>query len=312
MVEKHGGFKFKRRKTAKDAAAEAPPPAAEPTPAAAAPAPAPSAAALDLFAEQPPPATADDATHDAPMPEVATEAAAAPAAPAPPPPPPPPPPPAAAADVAGPLPPQPRPPPPAVSLLDGAPPELLHALFEVCEKAAADASAASLPTMDLTLAACTGELRKLGVRKAPVPNEAATRLREREAELSARVVELETTIRLWDQAVESVSTAGAPAAARAVASGGAGPAHAPVPDADHRLLAALPEMPPVEAQLAELGVLASLCAEQIHLASRQVHECLGAAEAEKQRLAKAAHASAFRGYLDVDAPKALIRGLLAA
>ena len=136
-------------------------------------------------------------------------------------------------------------------------------------------------------------------------------MKHKEAELGARVCDLEKAILQWDQAAEASSSK---AVASAVASCAA--PHAvddPIPaTADHRVLAALPEMPPIEDQLEELGVLASLCAEQIDAASRQVLDSLNAAEVERQRLAKAAHASTFRGYLDVDAPKVLLRSLIAA
>ena len=81
--------------------------------------------------------------------------------------------------------------------------------------------------------------------------------------------------------------------------------------ADTTLLAKLPEVPPVEEQLAELGFLAGMCAEQMAAAAKQVLATVAQAEGERQRLAKAAHQASFKGYLDVNEPKALLRGLLA-
>ena len=80
---------------------------------------------------------------------------------------------------------------------------------------------------------------------------------------------------------------------------------------ESRLLAELPSTPAIEEQLAELGFLAGLCAEQVEMASRQVVSQVAAAEGERTRLAKAVHQVSFKGYLDVQEPKALLRGLLA-
>jgi hypothetical protein len=196
------------------------------------------------------------------------------------------------------------PPPPVTSALRGAPRELLYALLEVCA-AATDEETRSLPTVDLALAACMGELRKLGVHRAAPPNEAAVRLHEREAELSARVAELESVVRQWDKAAES-GAAGSPASS----------AFPSLPStvtaaADSRVIDSLTPMPSIDAALAELGALAALCSEQVDAVSRQIVECAGAAEGERQLLAKSAHQANFRGYLDVEDPKVLVRSLLA-
>ena len=225
---------------------------------------------------------------------------------------PPPPPPAYAPmetvveQSAAPSPAPPPPPPPMTpaepSLLEGAPPELLHALYEVCTAAAAassSAAASAMPTADLAAAACLGELRKLGVTRAPPANVAAATLAQRELELRERVSEVQERIREWDEAAEAPLP---PCATMPVGY------EAP---ADTRLLANLPDLPPIEAQLAELGALAGLCAEQVSAASRQVLAEVARAEDERQRLAKAAHLASFKGYLDVHQPKTLLRSLVA-
>ena len=80
--------------------------------------------------------------------------------------------------------------------------------------------------------------------------------------------------------------------------------------ADTRVMAALPELPPIEAQLAELGVVAGFCAEQVELTSRQVVAMVAKSEGERRALAAAAHHASFRGYLDVHQPKTLLRSLI--
>ena len=82
--------------------------------------------------------------------------------------------------------------------------------------------------------------------------------------------------------------------------------------ADMRVLAKLPEAPPIEEQLGELGFLAGLCAEQVQLTARQLERTVATAEVERARLAQQVHKATFKGYLDVQEPKSLLRGLLAA
>ena len=164
------------------------------------------------------------------------------------------------------------------------------------------ASSTLLPAAERTAAvACLAELKKLGVTSAPNPNPEAAKLDAREAELAQRVSELEETLSQWEAASKepppplTITAEGAAAAATA----------------DTTLLAKLPEVPPVEEQLAELGFLAGMCAEQMAAAAKQVLATVAQAEGERQRLAKAAHQASFKGYLDVNEPKALLRGLLA-
>ena len=295
-VEVDKGFKFKRRKTAKE--------------------PEPAAEAMDVEPPPPPPPKAAPAASKAaekaakpaerPVAAASTKAAGKKAATAAPPPPPP---------AAAPRPPSfikvtaaTEPPPPPSALADASP-ELLHALFEVCNAATMAASNASsaasstlLPAAERTAAvACLAELKKLGVTSAPNPNPEAAKLDAREAELAQRVSELEETLSQWEAASKepppplTITAEGAAAAATA----------------DTTLLAKLPEVPPVEEQLAELGFLAGMCAEQMAAAAKQVLATVAQAEGERQRLAKAAHQASFKGYLDVNEPKALLRGLLA-
>ena len=177
-------------------------------------------------------------------------------------------------------------------------PEVLHALLEVCAECEANAEASSLPTMGLALHACMRELRQLGVTHAPVPNEAASRLAARETELVARVDELEGALRQWDEAAApTAGTSSAPALSL------------DAPQADARL-AALPAVPPLHAQLAELGVLAGLCAAQVDAVSRQALEATQHAEHERRLLGLTAKQTLFRDYVKVDEPKDLIRGIL--
>ena len=305
-LESDGGFKFKRRKVvSKDPPATA---AATPAdvamvddaaaplmvgePAAAPPVPPAPSAPSDVAVPAAPAAPAEPVQSTAPI--VPAAPAAAPTAPAA-------------------APPPPRPPQEPPSLLSGAPRELLYAIHEVITDAAAAAKQAdtALPTMDLALAACRGELDKLGVRSAPPPSQAAEELRAREVALLARVADLEATIGEWDAAARQTpeprmrSRVGAGAGAgdeAGEASTGAA--------ADGRVLALLPALPPIEAQLAELAALAAMCAEQVDAASRLATAQVGAAEAERVRLAAAAHKASFRGYLDVDEPKLLLRSIL--
>ena len=61
-----------------------------------------------------------------------------------------------------------------------------------------------------------------------------------------------------------------------------------------------------------LGFLAGLCAEQVQLTARQLERTVATAEVERARLAQQVHKATFKGYLDVQEPKSLLRGLLAA
>ena len=206
------------------------------------------------------------------------------------------------------------------SVLTGAPKQLLHALHEVCTEIAdeiaeiaeassavgsssSSSSAAALPTMDFAVSACFDELRKVGVTSAPPPNEERAKLEAAEKALEARVAELEQVVSQWDAAVN--------APLEELAGASSSTAEPAMPE-DTRLLPELPEAPPIGEQLEELGFLAGMCAEQVELATRQVRLAVASAEAERVRLAKAVHQVTFKGYLDVEQPKSLIRGLLAA
>ena len=188
---------------------------------------------------------------------------------------------------------------------------MLYALFEVCtsaeaaaEEAGAAASGSEFPTMELALSACLSELRKTGVTSAPPPNPEAAKLADHEAALKARVAHLEAAVAQWDAASRAPLPSAADAAASAVASAASSAG-------DTRLLAELPPLPPLEAQLAELGVVAGFCAEQLECTQRQVKATVAAADMERTRLGKAVHQLSFKGYLDVHEPKALLKGLLA-
>jgi hypothetical protein len=190
-------------------------------------------------------------------------------------------------------------PPSPPSMLASVPSEVLHALLEVCDEFTADEHARRLPNMDLALHACRMELQRLGVTHAPPPNEAAVRLSATESQLAARVHDLEAALRQWDAA--------------------AAPASAPVPtpagaleaqNANASVLSLLPEVPPIHAQLAELGVLASLCTAQVGSVVQQTMEVARRARKEREQLGRAANQFIFRDYMHVDEPKGLIKGLL--
>jgi hypothetical protein len=272
-VESDKGFKFKRQKTAPKPAV--PPPQSTAAP----PTIAPTAAPVQMEVEQPA-AAAVKAPVVAPVAAPVAAPIVAPAAASP-----------------------PKPaPPPKPSLLEGAPKELLYAIHEVCtaasqQAAGAAGAAAALPTMGLAIAACMKELHTLGVTHAPPPNPASAALNEKGARLTARVAELEAAIAQWDATAQAPLPS--PAATEAVMTD------------ETRLIADLPPLPPLEAQLGELGALAGLCSEQVEAAARQVQLAVAHAEADRQRLAKAAHKVTFKGYLDVDEPKALLRNLAA-
>ena len=193
-------------------------------------------------------------------------------------------------------------PPEPPSLLSGADRELLNALIEVLTTLIDDKSA-HMPTMDLAIAACMGELRKLGMTRASVANEAAEAMRKREVELSARVADLESVILQWDKAADPnamASLAPLPVNESTVMTG------------DAQLLATLPELPSIDAQLAELGMQASLCVEQVNATSLQLLESVRKAEQSRTQLTRATHQVTFSEYLHVDQPKTLLRALLAA
>ena len=331
--EKEGGFKFKRTK--KQAPAPAPvidepmldcaaqpapvdvlPPPPPPPPLDATPMVHPTAAITSTRIAAAPraaaPAAAFTSTAVAPAPPTASAAASAATAIA-----------ASSAASSDSVPPLVviAPPPPSSkaplpdkpSVLAGAPKQLLHALHEVCTELAAqsteaassssDAGDAALPTMDFALSACFDELRKVGVTSAPPPNEERAKLEAAEKALEARVAELEQVVSQWDAAVN--------APLEELAGTSSSTAEPAMPE-DTRLLPELPEAPPIGEQLEELGFLAGMCAEQVELATRQVRLAVASAEAERVRLAKAVHQVTFKGYLDVEQPKSLIRGLLAA
>ena len=308
-VEKHGALKIKRRKTNKAAAepsiAEkmmveaatadvATTEASTGEVAAADVAPADVASAVAI-SHDPAPTPAETLAVHAPDEQSALAAATEQAAPA-----------APAMTVSHPMVPTtaapPRAPPPPPSALASVAPEVLHALLEVCAECAADATASDLPTMGLALHACQRELQQLGVTRAPAANEAAVKLRAHEAELSHRVAELEATLRQWDEAAAPTAT---PLAALA------GPTLClDVSQADAARLATLPPVPPLADKLAELGALAGLCAAQVDAVSRQVREVTAQAAHERQLLGRAAKHAVFKGYVKVDEPRDLIRGLL--
>ena len=190
-------------------------------------------------------------------------------------------------------------PPSPPSMLASVPSEVLHALLEVCDEFTADEHARRLPSMDLALHACRMELQRLGVTHAPPPNEAAVLLSATETQLASRVHDLEAALRQWDAA--------------------AAPASAPVPtpagvleaqNASASVLSLLPEMPPIHSQLAELGVLASLCTAQVGSVVQQTMEVARRARKEREQLGRAANQFIFRDYMHVDEPKGLIKGLL--
>ena len=335
-LEQEGGFKFKKRKTAKAAApapaADVAPPAANPTPSeerttltSSVPLPTVEEAALPMqpaagpvAADVPPeppavrkPRTSRAASENGarpasatPMPcastrgatvdEAAAKAVTAPASSAAP---------SAAEALSAPLPvPQPQPSP----TLIGVPRELLYALLDECAAISADAEAMNLPDMERAVAACMSELERVGVQQPTPANEAAAQLREREAQLSARIGEMESAVRQWDEAAQQATAA---AAVPPVADGNWEMAITQATP-DEGVLSELPQLPPIEAQLSELGALAGLCAETVDAAMRQVRAVLTTVEGERKQLGKAAHHTAFDGYIHVDQPKKLIKSLL--
>ena len=275
-IERDGGFQFKRMKTTKTASA-APPAAA----AAAAPPP-PSAQQQQQQQQQ------QQVPNAAPAPAATTARAAtapnATAAPAAPP-----------------------------SVLAGCDPAVLHALFDVCTAAAQQSSdaKAALPDLDLALSACFGELRRQGVTQAAPANPAVAALRARCADLDTNVADVRAAIAAWDQAAKQAPPPQYAHASVAASASSSSASSSSSVAADTRLIASLPDLPDLEGQLAELGTLAGLCAEQVEAASRQVLSTVTNAEGERLRLERAAHKQTFKGYLDIDEPRALVRGLLA-
>lgn len=186
------------------------------------------------------------------------------------------------------------------SALRGASHEMLQALLQTCQEAkeaAARGEAAPLTT-ELAISACMQELTRLGVvRLEGVASEENT-FREREASLRKQVEVLERCKLAWDTAAE----AGVPPAAEVTSDEG---------EADEATIASLPPLPPVKAKLEELGALAGLCADQVDGACQLMAAVMGKAEEERTALAKAAHATSFANYLDVDQPKLLLRAVTA-
>eukprot|EP00962_Isochrysis_galbana_P052522 scaffold23957_cov101-Isochrysis_galbana.AAC.2 len=155
--------------------------------------------------------------------------------------------------------------------LSGAPPEMLHALWDVCHETGADAPLAS---------ACLAELKRVGLHTAP-PAGRNARLRLKEDLLRRRLVELTAAAEEWDAAAE------AGALIRT--------AEVQMSEADGALaLVDLPEPPPLDAQVSALRLHLALCTDQVELCMLAVEQLCGRSKEAQRRMAQAAHQQNFQ------------------
>lgn len=193
--------------------------------------------------------------------------------------------------------------------LEAVPCALLEALYEVCErgedKALAQTAEASWALGQSVRSTCVQELHRLGVCHAGgVSTNAA--LRAKEHVLLGRLRELTAAEREWNAVAEAVAEADADKPIDELLQ------QLPTELEDEPQLASLPPLPNMEAQLEGLKVMASLCSDQVELTLKAMGRICAHSEAAQQSLAKVAHAEAFKGYLDVEQPRSLIRSLAAA
>jgi len=178
--------------------------------------------------------------------------------------------------------------------LCGAPPELLYALLDVCRASEDEAH----PHAELA-GACLAELARMGLHAAP-PADASVLLRRRAEVLEQRVAELSEASDEWAAASEvQLALSAAELSAEELDAPGMS------------ALAALPEAPPLDAQVAALRMQAALCADQVELALLSMGRLCGQSKAAERSLAKTIHQETFHGYLDIQEPRLLIRSIAA-
>jgi hypothetical protein len=158
--------------------------------------------------------------------------------------------------------------------LSGAPPELLHALWDICHETCAEAHA---PLASV----CLAELSRVGLHAAP-PADPNARLRAKENLLRRRLAELTAAAEEWDAEAEAgvlIRTA-----------------EVQMSETDGTVaLVGLPQPPPLEAQVSALRLHLALCADQVELSMLAMERLCGQGKQAQKRLAQAAHQQTFQG-----------------